>query len=460
MNDAKYIGLDVHQATISVAVRDSAGKLVMEAVLETKAEVVLQFLRGVRGSLHVTLEEGTWAAWLHALLLPHVTRVVVCDPRRNALLKAGNHNDRVDARKLAELLYLNELNPVYHGEHGLRTLRELGRSYIAITRDLTRVKTRLKAIYRSWAIPCAGEQVYALGYRAEWLGKISEGGVRRRAEHYYQQFDALAVLRQGVRRELLAESRKHSATKLLRQIPSIGPIRAALLIAIMQTPNRFRTKRQLWGYCGLALRTYTSGEYRMVKGQLQRSKKVLAIRGLNLNHNHDLKNIFKGAATRAAAVGPFKNSYEACVARAVPLLRQIPAIGPIRAALLVALIQTPYRFRTKRQFWSYIGLALKTYTSGEYRFVGSQLQRSKKALAIRGLNRNHNHDLKNVFKGAATLAAATPGPLQNFYEACLARGVKPAMARLTLACKIASITLVVWKKGVGFDAEYLKQQAA
>ena len=85
MNEAKYIGLDVHQATISVAVRDSAGKLVMEAVLETKAEAILQFLRGLRGGLYVTLEEGTWAAWLHDPLLPHVTRVVVCDPRRNAL---------------------------------------------------------------------------------------------------------------------------------------------------------------------------------------------------------------------------------------------------------------------------------------------------------------------------------------------------------------------------------------
>jgi hypothetical protein len=81
-------------------------------------------------------------------------------------------------------------------------------------------------------------------------------------------------------------------------------------------------------------------------------------------------------------------------------------------------------------------------------------------LAIRGLNRNHNHDLKNIFKGAATWAAATPGPFQKFYEACLARGVKPSMARLTLARKIASITLLVWKKGVRFDAEHLKPQAA
>jgi transposase len=122
-------------------------------------------------------------------------------------------------------------------------------------------------------------------------------------------------------------------------------------------------------------------------------------------------------------------------------------------------MQTPHRFRTKRQLWAYCGLALKTYTSGEYRFVGGQLKRSQKVLAIRGLNKNHNHDLKNIFKGAATRAAVS-GPFQNFYEACIARGMKPPMARLTLARKIAAITLLIWKKGVRFDAEHLKQQAA
>ena len=354
MNDANYIGMDVHSATISAAVRDSSGNLVMEATLETKAETILQFIRGLGGSLHVTFEEGTCAAWLHDLLKPHVTEVLVCDPRKNALLKVGNKNDLEDARKLSELLYLNKLSSVFHGETGIRTLRKLARSYLTITRDLTRVMNRLKAIYRGWGIACTGQQVYAPRYRAEWLAKITEAGVHRRAEIYYQQFDVLARLRQEARRELLVEGRKHFATRLLQQIPSIGPIRAALLIALMQTPHRFRTKRQLWAYCGLAL---------------------------------------------------------------------------------------------------------KTYTSGEYRFVGGQLKR-KKAVAIRGLNKNHNHDLKNIFKGAATRAAATAGPFQEFYEARIASGMKPPMARLTLARKIAAITLLVWKKGVCFDAEQLKQQAA
>ena len=137
----KYVGMDVHKQTISIAVRNAAGKIVMECVIETKASTILQFFDGLRGEVQVTLEEGTWAAWLYDLLKPHVTKLVVCDPRRNALLQDGNQTDRVDARKLSDLLYMNKLKPVYHGDHGLRTLKELVRSYLTITRDLGRVMT-------------------------------------------------------------------------------------------------------------------------------------------------------------------------------------------------------------------------------------------------------------------------------------------------------------------------------
>src|ERR1700686_551838 len=293
--------MDVPQISTSIAVIDAAGKLLMECIIETKAATVLEFVQGIRGSLWVTFEEGTSAAWLYDLLKPHVTKVIVCDPRKNALLNAGNKNDRVDARKLSDLLRAGLVTPVYHGESGVRTLRELGRSYLTINKDLTRVMNRLKALYRSWAIPCAGEKVYSPRHRNAWLEKLSEPGVRRRAEQYYQQLDGLVQIRREARRELLTESQKHPATQLLRQVPRLGPIRGALLIALIQTPHRFRTKRQLWAYCGLALRTYDSGEYRFAGGQLKRSKKAVTIRGLNKNHNHDLKNIFKGAATRAAA---------------------------------------------------------------------------------------------------------------------------------------------------------------
>jgi len=156
MSQEKYIGMDVHQATISVAVMDGRGKLIMECILETKAGTILEFIRGLQGTLSVTFEEGTSAAWLHDLLQPHIAHLVVCDPRKNALLKDGSKSDRIDARKLADLLRLNRLNPVYHGEHRVRTSKELGRSYLSITQDVTRVMSRIKALYRSWAFPCSG----------------------------------------------------------------------------------------------------------------------------------------------------------------------------------------------------------------------------------------------------------------------------------------------------------------
>ena len=148
MDCKKYLGMDVHKESISIAVRNDAGKIVMECVIETKASMILQFIDGLRGDVHVTFEEGTWAAWLYDLLKPHVTKVVVCDPRRNALLQEGNQKlTRVDARKLAELLQNNQL-----AAYGLspwrprscEPLKELVRSYLTITQDLSRVMTRVK----------------------------------------------------------------------------------------------------------------------------------------------------------------------------------------------------------------------------------------------------------------------------------------------------------------------------
>ena len=177
----------------------------------------------------------------------------------------------------------------------------------------------------------------------------------RRAEFYYQQLDALRAVRQQVRRELLAEGQKHKVWKRLCQIPSIGPIRAAMLVALLQTPHRFRTKRQLWAYSGFAIETHDSGEYRYVRGKVQRNRE---------------------------------------------------------------------------------------------------------RITVRGLNDNHNHDLKNLFKGAALSASTRPGPLYDFYVGLLEKGMRPTMARLTLARKIAAITLTIWKKGVSFDAKQLHRQAA
>ena len=113
MTSTKYIGMDVHKESISIAVLNFAGKVVMECVIETKASTTLQFIHGLSGDARVKFEEGTWAAWLHELLKPYVTELVVCNPRKNALLKEGSKSNQIDVRKLAELLYMNKIKSVY-----------------------------------------------------------------------------------------------------------------------------------------------------------------------------------------------------------------------------------------------------------------------------------------------------------------------------------------------------------
>jgi transposase len=140
--------------------------------------------------------------------------------------------------------------------------------------------------------------------------------------------------------------------------------------------------------------------------------------------------------------------------RAVALLRSIPQLGPIRSALIVATVDTPHRFRTRQQLWSYSGLAVVTHMSSEYEIKQGRVVRSRKPIATRGLNRNCNRRLKEVFIGAATGGSQTE-PYRSYLEKLKQTGMRAEMARLTLARKIAAIALRIWKKGETFDPKKL-----
>ena len=141
------------------------------------------------------------------------------------------------------------------------------------------------------------------------------------------------------------------------------------------------------------------------------------------------------------------------------VLQTIPFFGPVRVARLLATMQTPWRFRTKRHLWGYAGLAVVTRSSADYVLVDGQPIRRRRAPLTRGLNRNHNRVLKDVFKGAASAATAQPGPLHDWYQGRLAQGMREELARVTLARKLAAIALHVWKTGERFDPTKLTEPA-
>lgn len=337
MSSDKYVGLDVHKATIVAAVHDEAGKCLMTSIIETKAETIRAFIKGLTGTVHVTLEEGTHASWLFDLIKPLVAEVIVCNPRHNALLQSGNKSDKVDANKLAHLLRTGMLKGVYHAAHGTQSLKQLAQCYETLVSDNIRVMNRIKALYRGRGIDCSGSGVYSESQRKEWLAKLKEPGTNSRAQLLYTQLESVKKLRGQARKELLKESRRQAASKLLTPVPGLGPVRVALILATVVTPFRFRTKRQLWTYVGLAVVTKTSAEYVVVDGQVRRRIKPTSTRGLNRNYNRRLKKVFKSAALDATRTEPFASYYRDLIQKGTsPEIARVNIARKL-AALVLAL---------------------------------------------------------------------------------------------------------------------------
>lgn len=328
-----YVGMDVHRASIAIVVLNGAGKVVEVITITTGAGAVRSYLQRLKGRVYVTFEEGTQAQWLYDVVQPLVTSVLVCDPRHNRLLAVGNKSDRIDAQKLAELLRNGSLKAVDHADHGVRVLKELVRNYDCLVQDTTRVMSRLKAIYRGRAIACKGPDIYRQDKRSKWLGKLQEAGAKQRAGFLYEQLAVLRPLRQKAKLAMVREARKQAAYPWLMSVPRLGSVSVAQLLAIVGTAHRFRSKRQFWAYVGLAVVTRSTADQEVINGVLRRSRRPLATRGLNRNHHHLLKRVFKTAATSACHSGPFQAAYEARVQRGMD-----PALARLTIARQLAAI--------------------------------------------------------------------------------------------------------------------------
>lgn len=333
MTNDKYVGMDVHAASTVAEVQNCSGKVIHRSMMETNAEQIKDFLRGISGTVHVTFEEGTHARWLYDTIKPVVAEVMVCNPRHNKLISSGNKSDKIDVHKLTDLLRMGGLKGIYHGDEATRGLKEATRSYRALARDCNRVMNRIKAIYRSTGIKCKGTAVFRPKLREDWVTKVVNTASGNRLGLLYEELDFLTKLRKEARGHMVKAVRRQEAYKILEQVPALGPIRIAQIIATVSSPFRFRTKRQFWPYCGLAVVTVSSSDYEVVGGKFQRSKKPIGTRGLNRNYNRDLKYVFKSAALHASTREPFKAYYDGLIANKmkaelarVTLARKIAAV--------------------------------------------------------------------------------------------------------------------------------------
>ncbi len=289
----RYVGLDVHAQTCTLAVMGPAGKRLREQVIETNGRTLVDAIKGIAGNKHVCLEEGTQSNWVVELLDPVAKRVVVIQPEK----RRGQESDSLDAWHLAEKLRVGAMGTVvFKPGRELASLRDAVRGHAMIQQDLVRAKNRVRALFRARGIGGVDRRVYGADERHVFIRKLPKAR-RALAELLYAELDQLVACHDRAEKWLRAEAKRSGPVKRLEKVPGLGPIRAAQLVAVVVTPHRFRTKRQFWSYCGLSVVTRSSADWVAGSSGWQRRTTGTLTRGLNRNRNPMLKCVFKGAAS-------------------------------------------------------------------------------------------------------------------------------------------------------------------
>jgi transposase len=287
----RYIGIDVHAQSCTLAVMGASGRRLKSQVVETNGKTLVDAVRAIAGERHVCFEEWTQSAWLYEILKPHADQVIVTFAEK----REGPKDDLRDAWLLADQLRTGALKRrVYKAPREFSGLKDAVRGYNLLIQDTVRLKNRLRAIYRSRGVQTTSE-IYDAETRNSWRKKLPPSH-RRLVELLEARLDALEPLQEEAEAWLKEESKKHPIIKKLSTAPGMGAIRTAQLVAIGVTPHRFRTKRQFWSYCGLGIVTRSSSDW-VRDGQRWVRAQTAQTRGLTRVRNPLLKCVFKGAAT-------------------------------------------------------------------------------------------------------------------------------------------------------------------
>jgi transposase len=298
---AHFIGLDTHCEFSEMAVVSSTGRLLKRQRSATAIPALVEALETVRRPRVLTFEEGPLADWLARHLRPHVDRLLVCDPRRNALVaKESDKDDPIDAEKLAQLLRGGYLKEVHQTASLDRTLLKQQVSfYHDRVRERVRQGHQLMALLRRHGVFASiGEVLDAERRRHLWRELPQRKTLLSSLECVWTVYELLRAQEEELRARLLRAARREQPVRRFQQVPGIGWIRAITFYVYVDTPARFPAKSALWRYCGIGLerRHSGSGPYRvrLAKGGHRR-----------------LKDALLGAARSAAAQGdnPFAEKY-------------------------------------------------------------------------------------------------------------------------------------------------------
>lgn len=263
------IALDWAQSVMAVARMTAKGKRLQEFEAKSNISDLKAFLKSLKGTKRLTFEESTASQWLYTELYDAVDKVIVCDPRRNDLLKEGPKTDRIDARKLLTLLRADLLKEVHHSTHEFIYMRKVVSGYLDLVNSGVRLKNQRSALMRAFGKAKTETEIDEQAAQFVLLGQ--DDGI-----------EAYEIQKKRYESEFSRLCKKHKMLNNLKSCPGLKEIGAVKVAAAVVDPRRFSTRGKFLAYCGLV-------KYEKLSGGRSYGK-------IRTNYNRTLKNVFDTAA--------------------------------------------------------------------------------------------------------------------------------------------------------------------
>jgi transposase len=268
-----FVGLDLGSRNCQLAAMNAEGSVTINRCFPTSEANLLTAVKELGGNLHVHIEAGELAAWVRSVLAPRVARLVVGHPCANAwIAKDPNKSDRVDARKLADLLRLNRLHEVYYPEEqSRRDFKLLVQHYDDLTAEQVRLKQKIKSRLRVQGVIIRNARPFTAEGRVEALAQVGSADVRAALLQLYDVLDQTLASQLAAQRLMLQAAKSFPEVALFEAVPGMGPIGSCRFSAYLQTPHRFSNVRKLWRYCRLGVSHRSSDGKRIGRPRLDRA---------------------------------------------------------------------------------------------------------------------------------------------------------------------------------------------
>jgi transposase len=257
------VGLDIGQRSTRVCILDANGKTVKETKVLGPFSAVCDSLRSVGHPFAVCYEASCGYGYLHDQLRRIARRVVVAHPGQLRLIfRSKKKNDRVDARKLAVLLLLDQVPTVHVPSVDVRSWRSFIEFRNRLIAKRTRTKNGLRALLRGYGIVGPTGQRLWTRRGLSWLAQVElpTSGAMLQRDLLLDELEQFSARLKRVEQELDSTAQDHPGVYLLRTIPGVGVRTAEAVVAYIDDARRFRRNKRVGSYFGLVPSQDQSGD--------------------------------------------------------------------------------------------------------------------------------------------------------------------------------------------------------